>query len=103
MIRELRFPTPEGAPRQLEIVVTPPFQDAAACCPYSRLHVGQVVMKTHVPVGYYGQYRRSCHSECMTVTATTSCRTLTTQFSRRAGWSDFIPWNSVMPARSSKV
>jgi hypothetical protein len=32
---------------------------------------------THVPVGYYGQYRRSCHSECMTVTATTSCRTLT--------------------------
>src|ERR1700683_431728 len=30
---------------------------------------------THVLVGYYGQYRRSCHSECMTVTATTSCRT----------------------------
>jgi hypothetical protein len=31
---------------------------------------------THVPVGYCGQHRRSCHSaESMTVTTTTSCRT----------------------------
>jgi hypothetical protein len=31
---------------------------------------------THVPVGYCGQHRRSCRShKCMTVTATTSCRT----------------------------
>jgi hypothetical protein len=47
---------------------------------------------THVPVGYCGQYRRSCHSEeSMTVTAATSCRTLTSQLSRRraagaCGW-----------------
>jgi hypothetical protein len=33
---------------------------------------------THVPVGYRGQYRGSCHSECMTVTAATPCRTRTT-------------------------
>src|SRR6516165_5875246 len=33
---------------------------------------------THVPVGYCGQHRRSCHWEkCMTVTATASCRTRT--------------------------
>ena len=39
---------------------------------------------THVPVGYCGQHRRSCHSEeSMTVTATTSCRTRTQQFTRR--------------------
>jgi uncharacterized membrane protein len=34
--------------------------------------------KRHVSVGYCGQHRRSCHcKQCMTVTATTSCRTRT--------------------------
>jgi hypothetical protein len=34
---------------------------------------------THVPAGYCGQHRRSCHfpAKCITVTATTSCRTRT--------------------------
>jgi hypothetical protein len=40
---------------------------------------------THVPVGYRGQYRGSCHSECMTITEATSCRTRTTAFTCRAG------------------
>jgi hypothetical protein len=56
---------------------------------------------THVPVGYRGQYRESCHSECMTVTAATSCRTRTAQLSSPAAALGVDPRETVMAAGSA--